>query len=62
MRKLIAIIVLAVVLAACGSAPRDYNYYDYETGAAVRVTCEVSEWGGGIVHDSCSIIILYDGR
>jgi uncharacterized lipoprotein YehR (DUF1307 family) len=62
MRRItIVALVLAIALAACGSKPRTYNYYDYDSGAAVRVTCDNS-WGNGLDKDSCAIIILDDGR
>ncbi len=61
MRRItLAIAILAIVLGACGSKPRTHNYYDYETGAAVRIVCEY-RWSSGLDKDSCAIVILDAG-
>jgi uncharacterized lipoprotein YmbA len=61
MRRIImAIAILAIVLGACGSKPRTYNYYDFDSGAAVRITCDNS-WANGVDKDTCAIVILDDG-
>jgi hypothetical protein len=59
-RLILVIAILAIVLGACGSAPRDMRYYDYETGAAVEITCAYS-WANGLDKDSCAIVIHDDG-
>ena len=62
MRRItMAIAILAIVLAACGSRTRTTNYHDYETGVSVSVECKYDKWGGALMHDSCAIHILDDG-
>ena len=62
MRRItMAIAILAIVLAACGSRPRTTNYHDYETGVSVSIECEYDKWGGSILHDTCAVHILDDG-
>lgn len=63
MRKIIAILVLAVVLAGCGnSRPRSIVYTDSQTGLSVTVSCEYAGFTDVRQDDTCRVWILEDGR
>lgn len=60
-RIILAVVALALLLGACGTKTRTKNYHDFGTGVSVSVECDYDNWGGNLIHDTCSVFIIDDG-